>query len=133
VVIHHPWRSEGRPSRRGVGFHWERVAERELNSNGLRTIERNYACRYGEVDLIMADAEELVFVEVRFRSHPHFGSGADSVTPHKQRKIIRTAQYYLAKARVSPRTTCRIDVVSIGGRPDDPQIEWIQNAFGLSD
>ena len=45
----------------------EAAAERWLKQQGLRFITRNYRCRQGEIDLVMEDTSELVFVEVRYR------------------------------------------------------------------
>jgi putative endonuclease len=79
----------------------------------------------GEIDLIMTDENCLIFVEVRLRTNPNYGSGAESVTLTKQRKIIRTAQFYLLNHAIGNRD-CRFDVISI-----DDKIDWIQGAFSL--
>ncbi len=41
----------------------EALAANYLQSRGLRLIERNYRCRLGEIDLILADGPALGFVE----------------------------------------------------------------------
>jgi putative endonuclease len=79
----------------------------------------------GEIDLIMTDENCLIFVEVRLRTNPNYGSGAESVTLTKQRKIIRTTQFYLLNHAIGNRD-CRFDVISI-----DDKIDWIQGAFSL--
>lgn len=95
-----------------------------MQQNGLVLIARNYRCRYGEVDLIMQDKETLVFVEVRLRSRSNFGGAAASIDSHKQHKLARTAQYYLASLPHLP--PCRFDAVLLTSAT---QIEWIRNAF----
>jgi len=95
-----------------------------LVEQGLQLVTRNYSCKAGEIDLIMRDAGQLVFVEVRFRTRTDFGSALESVTPAKQRKLILTAQYYLQHTRQMP--ACRFDVAGIG---QDRQIHWIKDAF----
>jgi putative endonuclease len=92
----------------------------------MKLIVRNYRSRRGEIDLIMSDGPLLSFVEVRMRNNGSFGSGADSVDRHKQRKIILTAQAFLQRQVNSPWQEYRFDVISIG---DD--IDWIKNAFTL--
>src|SRR3954470_9256191 len=62
-----------------LGRSAERAAERYLERRGLRLIARNYRTRLGEIDLVMSHADELVFVEVRFRSSDSFGTGSDTV------------------------------------------------------
>ena len=90
----------------------------------LRLVTRNYSCRAGEIDLVMQDGEQLVFVEVRYRTRGDFGSALESVTPGKQRKLITTAQHYLQRSGKTP--ACRFDVVGMG---PDRQMHWIKNAF----
>jgi putative endonuclease len=77
----------------------------------------------GELDLIMRDGGQLVFVEVRERSNPHYGGAAASITPAKQRRIVRAAQFYLL--RCHPLPPCRIDIVAIDGQ----RINWLRNAI----
>lgn len=91
---------------------------------GLKLVTRNYSCKAGEIDLIMQDGEQLVFLEVRYRARSAFGSALESVTPAKQRKLIITAQYYLQQSGKMP--ACRFDVVGMG---QDRQIHWIKDAF----
>lgn len=103
----------------------ERIAEQYLRTQGLRLHRRNYRSPYGEIDLIMRDGATLVFVEVRLRSNPRFGSGADSIDFRKQKRLQRTAEHYLQRQRSVP--ACRFDVVSLDG---DGDIHWIPDAFG---
>ena len=66
-----------------------------LQKQKLKLVTRNYSCRYGEIDLIMHDKTSLVFVEVRYRQNPYFGSGLETINLTKQNKVIKTAEYYL--------------------------------------
>ncbi len=112
---------------RQVGRQWEKRAESFLRRHGLTVIDRNVHSRWGEIDLIMRDGDQLVFVEVRYRTSPNYGSAADSVTFAKQQRLMKSAEYYLQRHRHSANP-CRFDVVSIqGGRK--PEIQWIKNAF----
>jgi putative endonuclease len=111
------------------GNHWERVAESFLNKRGLQTLERNYQVRCGEIDLIMRDGNTLVFTEVRYRGNATHGSGADSVTPTKQRRIIHAAQLFLQRHPSFQDRACRFDVVSIGPEKGRTLMNWIRNAF----
>lgn len=61
---------------------------------GYRIHERRFKTPYGEIDLIVSTATTLVFVEVKAR--PSYADAAHAVTPHQQRRLIRTAQMYLA-------------------------------------
>ena len=57
----------------------EQKACQFLQQKGLTLIEKNYRCRNGEIDLIMLDKDQLVFVEVRFRKNEDYGTAIDSV------------------------------------------------------
>ncbi|MDH4000524.1 MAG: YraN family protein [Xanthomonadales bacterium] len=111
------------------GSHWEQAAETFLHQQGLRTLQRNYLARVGEIDLIMLDGETLVFAEVRFRKHDTWGGGSHSVTRAKQQRIIRAARRFLACHPDRFQQTCRFDVISIGLQEGRTMFDWIQNAF----
>jgi len=119
-------------STRDRGGHWEGVAESILNKRGLVTLERNYTARGGEIDLVMRDGPVLVFAEVRFRSNRGFGSGADSVTMIKQKRLILAAQWYLHCHPSEQNRACRFDVISIGSEDGRTLFNWIRNAFESS-
>jgi putative endonuclease len=105
------------------GAQAERQAAQYLRQQGLQPVAQNYRSRFGEIDLIMRDGATLVFVEVRLRRNGDFGGAAASIDAHKQRRIVRTAQQYLAGlAHVPP---CRFDAVLMG----DSGVEWLRNAF----
>ena len=118
-----------KPATRQVGENWERATESFLRQRGLITLTRNFYSRFGEIDLIMKDQESVVFVEVRFRENKQYGSGADSVTVAKQRKLSRAALYFLYRNPDYSQVPCRFDVVSITGKGGEPSINWIKNAF----
>ena len=117
---------------RSAGQLWETRAERWLARRGLQTIERNYHTRLGEIDLIMRDADALVFVEVKFRKSNDYGSGAEAVTAQKRQRLIRTAQYFLSQHPSANERPCRFDVISIQDGMI-PRYEWIQNAFDANE
>ncbi|MBL4681239.1 MAG: YraN family protein [Pseudomonadales bacterium] len=104
----------------------EQQAQIYLQKKGLTLIKKNYTCRVGEIDLIMEDDNCLIFIEVRLRTNPLYGTGADTVTIAKQKKIIKTAQLFLLSYDIGNRD-CRFDVISI-----DKDIDWIQHAFTLN-
>lgn len=98
-----------------------------LQRRGLRLIERNFRCKGGEIDLILAEPASpqdwLIFVEVRQRSSQRYGGAAASVTRGKQAKLIIAAQIFLQRYPHPP--PCRFDVLAI----EDNAIEWIKHAF----
>lgn len=116
-------------STRQRGSHWEQVAESFLNKRGLRTLERNYQARFGEIDLVMRDGNTLVFTEVRYRRDYGHGSGAESITLTKQRRVISAARRFLQCHPAESTRPCRFDVISIGSEEGRTLLNWIRNAF----
>lgn len=104
----------------------EAHAVAHLQRAGLHLVERNYRCRGGEIDLVMRDGDQLVFVEVRYRSRAGFGGAAASVDGRKQQRLITAASHYLQQRRVN--CACRFDVVAIDGQAH--RIDWLRDAFG---
>jgi len=111
------------------GNHWENVAESFLNKKGLKTLERNYLARVGEIDLVMLDGRTLVFAEVRYRASDSHGTAADSVTRIKQRRISNAARRYLQYHPHLSTRPCRFDVISIGSNEGRTLLDWIKSAF----
>ncbi|BAU27583.1 putative endonuclease [Aneurinibacillus soli] len=85
----------GSNSRRELGLEGEEAACRYLESCGYEIVARNYRIRTAEIDLVMCDGDELVFVEVKTRRTTRFGHGSEAITPHKQRKIHGAALAYM--------------------------------------
>lgn len=111
------------------GYWAEEHACKILRKKGLRLIERNYNCRFGEIDLVMQDGEYLVFVEVRLRKNTAYGAASETVDWRKQQKLRRTAEYYLLQRVGSVDTPCRFDIFAITGDPAAAETQWISNAF----
>ena len=103
----------------------EALAAAYLQKQGLKLLSTNYRCRFGEIDLVMQEGKTLVFVEVRMRGNPKFGSAAESITTAKQPKLATTAQHYMQK---HGEKACRFDTVLMTNLTGD-HIQWLQNAF----
>lgn len=106
----------------------EQQARRLLERHGLKTLERNYHCRLGEIDLIMQDGDSLVFVEVRYRGKGARGGARESIDARKQSKLIATALHYLQQHRGHQHRPTRFDVIA-ADEGADPPFEWIKDAF----
>lgn len=116
---------------RAHGKEAEQLALAYLQSRGLELVEANYHCRLGELDLVMKDGNSLVFVEVRLRRNPYYGSAAESVTRNKQDKLWRAALHFTASRPDLASLPVRFDVIALS----DMQINdkcWIKNAFGVN-
>lgn len=111
-----------------MGQATERQAQRFLERRGLETLDRNYRCRRGEIDLIMRDGDALVFVEVRYRGANARGGAGESVDRRKQSKLIATALHYLQHRRAQRNRPLRFDVIAADANADPP-FAWIKDAF----
>jgi putative endonuclease len=114
--------------RQMVGRAGEEAAVRFLHEQGYRIVERNYRCRFGEIDLIARDGEILAFIEVKTRRSRAFGPPALAVTIEKQRHLVKASQMYLTQ-RGKAHELCRFDVVTIEMDAHTLRIEVIKNAF----
>jgi putative endonuclease len=108
----------------------ESAAVRLLRKKGYRIIETNYRLALGEIDIIARDGDTIVFVEVKARKTPRFGSPKLAVTRKKQRKLSMLALAYLKTTRQT-RAKARFDVVAISSFLRPPQVEIVRNAFEL--
>jgi putative endonuclease len=114
---------------RDTGSRWEDAVLAYLQRAGLTLIARNFTCRYGEIDLIMRDRDQIAFIEVRYRGDDLHGGGTVSVGAGKRTKLARAASIYLQQNPMLAAMTCRFDVVGCSGTPANPVFEWIRSAF----
>ncbi|WP_159991705.1 YraN family protein [Pelistega ratti] len=109
------------------GFSYEDIAIEYLQSQGLQLLHKNLACPLGEIDAVMRDKQTLVFIEVRFRQHNRYGGAIQSITPHKIKRLIRTAEYFLpflSYTYFQQKTPfCRFDAVCI----ENNEKIWLKN------
>ena len=117
-------------STRDQGQRGEDIAWEYLKKRGYKILERNYRCRYGEIDLVAKDGETIVFVEVKSRRSAAFGEPEESVGPAKQKKISTVALCYLEEKHLHDRPA-RFDVVSILTGAGEQNILLIRDAFDL--
>lgn len=78
---------------------------------GYEHIAQNVRTPYGEVDLVMRDNREYVFVEVKARHTENQGHPSVAVTEKKLQRIQNAAESYLAEHAVS--APWRIDVIAL--------------------
>lgn len=106
----------------------ENGAVSELERRGYRILERNYRCRFGEIDVVAKDGSVVVFIEVKTRSSFAFGAPAASVDERKQRKLLAASEMYLQEKGLTG-VDARFDVVCVEVRDKKTAIEVIRDAF----
>ena len=115
-------------TRAEIGALGEQLAVDHLTSLGLRVLARNWRCRHGELDLVVADdvTRTLVFVEVKTRTTDRFGGVVEAVTRTKVRRLRRLAGLWLAGQHAG-WAAVRIDMVGVRiGRSRAPEITHLQ-------
>lgn len=111
-----------------IGSEAERYARTFLEQNGLTFIMQNYRCRTGEIDLIMQDADELVFVEVKYRSKNQHGSAIEFFHASKKRKFESAVLHYMQEKGFNPSVVPhRVDLVGIEGTDQQQNINWLKS------
>ena len=111
-----------------VGRTGEDAAVQYLLQRGYCILERNYRCRFGEIDLVARDGDTLTFIEVKTRRSRTFGPAAAAVTYTKQRHLIKASQMYMVQ-HGKRDDLCRFDVVTIDMDGQESRIELIKDAF----
>lgn len=122
-------KGQGQINRQIMGQQAETAACNYLTNQGLQLVEKNFRCRMGEIDLIMREGQQMIFVEVRFRRNTAYGGAAASINYSKQLKLQRAAQFYLARLQYQP--PCRFDVVTLSPDNNGQPVcdNWIRDAF----
>jgi len=116
--------------RQEVGKLGEKVARKFLKKRGFRIRETGFRCPNGEIDIIAQQKDCLVFVEVRTKSSPDFGTPEESITQAKKKRLIASALTYTNTHQKLP-SLWRIDVIAIefDDKGKTKRIELIENAI----
>ena len=99
---------------RAEGRRGEQLAARFLSKKGYKVVERNFVCRFGEIDIVALDGDTVVFTEVKYRKNDKFGMPREAVDRRKQKTIEQCAAYWLYKNSLTGVPT-RFDVVELIG------------------
>ncbi|UFU04154.1 YraN family protein [Ruania suaedae] len=95
-----------------IGRAGEQLAAQWLAREGMEVLDRNWRCRFGEIDLVARDGEDLVVVEVKTRRTLTFGHPAEAVTTAKLTRLRRLAAHWVADHEVHA-AGLRVDVLAI--------------------
>jgi putative endonuclease len=117
-------------ARRTLGDAGEELVARWYTEAGYRVLDRNWRCREGELDVVVARAKVLVFCEVKTRRSTAFGAPSEAVTYAKQRRLRTLAMRWLDAHPDARAPTLRFDVASVLALRDvAPVVEVIEGAF----
>lgn len=105
------------------GKYGEEIAEKILTKEGFCIVEKNFYCKYGEIDIIAKKENLLIFVEVKYRENMNYGYAQESVNKKKQIKLYKSAFFYINKKNLD--CDYRFDIVAVTKN----NFEWIKNGF----
>ena len=114
----------GQESSRAVGTYYEGQAAEYLEQLGYIILTKNYRCKLGEIDLIVAKGTYIIFIEVKYRRHRDYGLPREAVNYDKQQRIKKVASHYMCYI-LKRECLCRFDVIEIL----NGQITHLQSAF----
>lgn len=97
-----------------IGKLGEDISVEYLQNNNFEVINRNYFCKFGEIDIIAFDKKlnELVFVEVKTRTNLAFGRPIESIDKIKIDHLRKTINYYIIDKKVK-KINIRIDAIEV--------------------
>lgn len=118
-------------NRAEIGVLGEEHIAKFLENRGCKILERNYHCRFGEIDIIASSGIWLLFVEVKTRTEGSMAQPFEAITPQKQQKIILTAGNYIVEHR--PQLQPRFDAAAVYVKNGKvTREEYLENAFSLA-
>ncbi len=115
-----------------IGTEGERKVANFLKKRGYQVIKRNFVSKYGEIDIIAENEQHIIFTEVKTRKENSLVSGVEAVDAFKQRRIILTANDYIAKTECQKQPRFDIAEVTVFERKDGAtgyKLNYIENAW----
>jgi len=118
-----------RQHRGRMSYHAGVAAENRIamdyERRGYTIDRRRWSGQGGEVDLIVRDAEGLIFVEVK--QSRSFDRAAHSLSRRQMQRIYRAAEEYIGFEPTGSLTNVRFDVALLNA---NGETRIIENAFG---
>ena len=112
-----------------LGRRGEALAADFLVAGGRTVLDQNWRCEQGEIDLILDDGGETVFVEVKTRSSLAYGHPLEAITVPKLARLRRLAAAWCAQ-QTRPHRRIRIDAVAVLLLPgEEPLFDHVERVF----
>jgi putative endonuclease len=107
-----------------LGRRAEDLAVAHVEKLGWQVLSRNFSCKLGELDVVALDRgeNELVVVEVRYRTLGEVQSPADSIGPKKLRTLVNAGRVYVDD--IEWAGPWRIDLIGVTASFREPEDRW---------
>lgn len=112
-----------------VGNKAETLACEYLVGLDYKILQRNYKDRFCEIDIVATYKDTIAFVEVKYRARADYGGAVGAVTPAKLKRMHNSAEYWLANHQEYIPLQPRLDVITVVGDIDCPEIRHIENCM----
>ena len=123
-----------RRTRNEIGAAGEDLAALELERQGLEILDRNWSCRWGELDLVALDRSAgrrtAVFCEVKCRTGRGYGDPLESITRAKVRRLRQLAAEWMSERRLQV-DGMRLDAIGVLLQRDQPPV--LVHVTGIGD
>lgn len=113
-------------ARRRLGDRGEQAAAEFLYQQGYTIVARNYATRFGELDIIAKKHGGIVVVEVKTRTSARFGTPEDALTYRKLQHLVRMTRWYMMKEKRHEERV-QIDCIAVDYTKTPFEIRHIEN------
>ena len=112
-----------------LGERGEMIAAAYLIEKGYEILDKKIRAPFGELDLVAKWKGTIIFIEVKTRSSAQLGLPEEAVDSHKQKRIIRLAEWYCQKNEIQNKKI-RLDVIAVDyDGKTEPKIRHIEDAF----
>lgn len=107
-----------------AGVSAEDAVERLYCRRGCQVVARRWRKGGGELDLVLRQGEELIFVEVK--ASRDFARAAEHLSHKQIKRLLAGAAAFLAQEPLGELTECRFDVALVNGHGE---IQILENAL----
>lgn len=111
------------------GKEGEDFAAKYLEENGYKILERNFACKRGEIDIIALQHNQIIFIEIKTRTSIKYGLPSEAVTETKLKHLYGSAEYYLVTRNLYNKIDTRIDVIEVYKKGNDYRLNHLQQVI----
>ncbi len=117
-------------NKRELGRFGEELAEKFLEKNGIKILNKNYFTNYGEIDLIGIENETIIFIEVKLRTNNSYGEPSESINFKKKQNLLNAIDIFLAENDFSDYNL-RIDIICIlyNISNEKYEVRWLKNQY----